>query len=260
MPDVILLEDEPVLRQELGEFLDELGYTPLCVSSLKEFDQHFDASRHHLAVIDIGLPDGCGLDLIQRFAPGRAAGRHRGVQRAPYRPRQDRGTGHGRRPLSGQGLRPGRAGRRAGGPGAAPGPEATASGRRARRLAAGRGPAAPAHSQRAGRAAVAARPDGAALPDEPAGRKHQPPADHRSPGRRLPGIRPAPPWTRRCAACDAASKASAARRCRSRRCATAASASTCRRKSRRSLGACAPRGDSQSIGPGPVATTAPDRL
>lgn len=67
MPDVILLEDEPVLRQELGEFLDELGYTPLCVSSLKEFDQHFDASRHHLAVIDIGLPDGCGLDLIQRL-------------------------------------------------------------------------------------------------------------------------------------------------------------------------------------------------
>ncbi|MGE8638066.1 MAG: response regulator transcription factor [Achromobacter sp.] len=27
----------------------------------------FDASRHHLAVIDIGLPDGCGLDLIQRL-------------------------------------------------------------------------------------------------------------------------------------------------------------------------------------------------
>ncbi|MNX22014.1 Transcriptional regulatory protein OmpR [compost metagenome] len=67
MPEVILLEDEPVLRQELGEFLEELGYATLCVSSLGEFDQHFDASRHHLAVIDIGLPDGCGLDLIQRL-------------------------------------------------------------------------------------------------------------------------------------------------------------------------------------------------
>ncbi|KRC73031.1 transcriptional regulator [Achromobacter sp. Root83] len=67
MPDVILLEDEPVLRQELGEFLEELGYAPLCVSSLKEFDQCFDAGRHRLAVIDIGLPDGCGLDLIQRL-------------------------------------------------------------------------------------------------------------------------------------------------------------------------------------------------
>ncbi|MFD4837144.1 response regulator transcription factor [Achromobacter sp. NPDC058515] len=67
MPEVILLEDEPVLRQELGEFLEELGYAPMCVSSLQEFDQRFDASRHHLAVIDIGLPDGCGLDLIQRL-------------------------------------------------------------------------------------------------------------------------------------------------------------------------------------------------
>lgn len=67
MPEVILLEDEPVLRQELGEFLEELGYAPRCVSSLQEFDRHFDPDRHHLAVIDIGLPDGCGLDLIQRL-------------------------------------------------------------------------------------------------------------------------------------------------------------------------------------------------
>lgn len=67
MPEVILLEDEPVLRQELGEFLEELGYAPTCVSSLQEFDQRFDPARHHLAVIDIGLPDGCGLDLIQRL-------------------------------------------------------------------------------------------------------------------------------------------------------------------------------------------------
>ncbi|MEN4919199.1 response regulator transcription factor [Achromobacter spanius] len=67
MPEVILLEDEPVLRQELGEFLEELGYAPVCVSSLQEFDQRFDPDRHHLAVIDIGLPDGCGLDLIQRL-------------------------------------------------------------------------------------------------------------------------------------------------------------------------------------------------
>lgn len=67
MPEVILLEDEPVLRQELGEFLDELGYAPTCVSSLQEFDQRFDPSRHRLAVIDVGLPDGCGLDLIQRL-------------------------------------------------------------------------------------------------------------------------------------------------------------------------------------------------
>ncbi|CAB5710964.1 Transcriptional regulatory protein phoP [Delftia tsuruhatensis] len=67
MPDVILLEDEPVLRHELGEFLEGLGYAPQCVASLQEFERHFDARRHRLAIIDIGLPDGDGLALIQRL-------------------------------------------------------------------------------------------------------------------------------------------------------------------------------------------------
>lgn len=67
MLEVILLEDEPVLRQELGEFLEELGYAPQCVSSLQAFHDHFDASRHRLAVIDLGLPDGSGLELIQHL-------------------------------------------------------------------------------------------------------------------------------------------------------------------------------------------------
>lgn len=67
MLDVILLEDEPVLRHELGEFLEGLGYAPQCVASLQEFDRHFDARRHRLAIIDIGLPDGSGLTLIQRL-------------------------------------------------------------------------------------------------------------------------------------------------------------------------------------------------
>lgn len=65
MHDVILLEDEPVLRQELSEFLDAQGYAPACASSLAEFMRLFDASRHRLAVIDIGLPDGSGLQLIR---------------------------------------------------------------------------------------------------------------------------------------------------------------------------------------------------
>lgn len=64
MGEVILLEDEPVLREELGEFLADLGYAATCVASVREFRQRFDPLRHGLAVIDIGLPDGSGLDLI----------------------------------------------------------------------------------------------------------------------------------------------------------------------------------------------------
>ncbi len=67
MIEVILLEDEPVLRAELGEFLEQTGYAPQCVASLAEWERHFDARRHRLAVIDIGLPDGSGLALIQRL-------------------------------------------------------------------------------------------------------------------------------------------------------------------------------------------------
>ncbi|GAD22909.1 response regulator transcription factor [Acidovorax sp. MR-S7] len=67
MLEVILLEDEPVLLKELGRFLDSLGYAPLCLSSVAAFTQMFDARRHRLAVIDIGLPDGSGLALIRRL-------------------------------------------------------------------------------------------------------------------------------------------------------------------------------------------------
>ena len=76
MLDVILLEDEPVLQQELGEFLEEHGYAPVCAGSLAEFEQRFDPARHRLAVIDLGLPDGCGLELIRRL---RSAGERVGI-------------------------------------------------------------------------------------------------------------------------------------------------------------------------------------
>lgn len=65
--DIILLEDEPVLCQELGDFLTVQGYRAQCTTSLEDFQRHFDANRHSLAIIDIGLPDGNGLHLIQQL-------------------------------------------------------------------------------------------------------------------------------------------------------------------------------------------------
>ncbi len=65
MLELILLEDEPILRQELKEFLTALGYAPACAASLREFEQQFDPHRHRIAIIDIGLPDGNGLRLIE---------------------------------------------------------------------------------------------------------------------------------------------------------------------------------------------------
>lgn len=76
MIDLIFLEDDPVLGAELADFLGEIGYRVTFVTSLAEFDAAFEAGRHRLAVIDVGLPDGSGLALIEQL---RNAGDRLGV-------------------------------------------------------------------------------------------------------------------------------------------------------------------------------------
>lgn len=67
MIDLILLEDEPILAEELSEFLGESGYRVTLADSLASFADTFDEQRHRLAIIDLGLPDGDGLDLIHQL-------------------------------------------------------------------------------------------------------------------------------------------------------------------------------------------------
>lgn len=65
MLELILLEDEPIIAEELVEFLGDCGYQVTLASDIATFNQVFEANRHSLAVIDLGLPDGDGLELIQ---------------------------------------------------------------------------------------------------------------------------------------------------------------------------------------------------
>lgn len=67
MRDVILLEDEAVLREELSEFLVGNGYRVDAEASLAGFRRRYDPARHGLALIDLGLPDGDGLSLIREL-------------------------------------------------------------------------------------------------------------------------------------------------------------------------------------------------
>lgn len=76
MANLILLEDEPILREELAEFLVSVGHQVTPVESLTSFRQAYSPLVHTIALIDIGLPDGSGLDLIQAL---RAEGHRLGI-------------------------------------------------------------------------------------------------------------------------------------------------------------------------------------
>ncbi len=76
MVDLILLEDEPVLREELAEFLESQGCRVTASDSLAAFRRAFAPGRHRIAVVDLGLPDGDGLSLVTEL---RAAGHRTGI-------------------------------------------------------------------------------------------------------------------------------------------------------------------------------------
>ncbi len=67
MTQLILLEDERILREDLAEFLTQHGHSVQTVASIAEFERDFAPGRHLIALIDLGLPDGDGLDVITRL-------------------------------------------------------------------------------------------------------------------------------------------------------------------------------------------------
>ncbi len=70
MAKVILLEDEPVLRDELADYLAAQGHDVTACGTVAEFMNLFKPSEHSVAVLDLGLPDGDGLELILRMRRG----------------------------------------------------------------------------------------------------------------------------------------------------------------------------------------------
>ena len=64
MAQIILLEDERILREDLTEFLAHCGHTVQAVGCVAEFERSFSPGRHLIAILDLGLPDGDGLNII----------------------------------------------------------------------------------------------------------------------------------------------------------------------------------------------------
>lgn len=67
---VLVVEDEPLLQQRLHGILLQLGYAPdalLCAASLAEARACLACQPVTLALVDLMLPDGSGLDLIAQM-------------------------------------------------------------------------------------------------------------------------------------------------------------------------------------------------
>jgi DNA-binding response OmpR family regulator len=70
-PTVLLVDDDPLVRGFLADNLIADGYAVIGAETLGEGLRQLERSKPDVAVIDVGLPDGSGLELIARV---RAAG------------------------------------------------------------------------------------------------------------------------------------------------------------------------------------------
>lgn len=67
---VLVVEDEPLIRQRLMSVLEQLGYLPDAVvfaASLAQARACLAEQPVALALVDLGLPDGSGIDLIAQM-------------------------------------------------------------------------------------------------------------------------------------------------------------------------------------------------
>jgi two-component system, OmpR family, response regulator len=64
---ILLVEDEPVLLIAMRQFLEEEGYVVTTAASFAKATQALNDYDYDCLVVDIGLPDGNGLDLIRQL-------------------------------------------------------------------------------------------------------------------------------------------------------------------------------------------------
>ncbi|HEX5620148.1 MAG TPA: response regulator transcription factor [Solirubrobacteraceae bacterium] len=66
-PTILIVEDDPVLGTFLADNLAADGYEPVLAETVRDGLRELEFRRPELAVVDLGLPDGSGLDLIGRL-------------------------------------------------------------------------------------------------------------------------------------------------------------------------------------------------
>jgi DNA-binding response OmpR family regulator len=66
LPTILLVEDDPVLGTFLADNLSADGYEPVVAETLRDGLRELEYRRPDLAIVDLALPDGSGLELIGR--------------------------------------------------------------------------------------------------------------------------------------------------------------------------------------------------
>jgi DNA-binding response OmpR family regulator len=64
MHKILIIDDEPALRQTLGAILKRAGYSPVLAGTGQEGMQKLREDSFSLLFLDIKLPDGLGVDLL----------------------------------------------------------------------------------------------------------------------------------------------------------------------------------------------------
>jgi DNA-binding response OmpR family regulator len=65
-PTILLVEDDPVLATFLADNLSADGYEMVVADTVRDGLRELEYKRPDVAIVDLGLPDGSGLDLIGR--------------------------------------------------------------------------------------------------------------------------------------------------------------------------------------------------
>ena len=67
MKPILLVEDEPILRREICEYLRDSGWQVSEAATLAECKKYVHACPTSIVILDLGLPDGDGMHLIAQL-------------------------------------------------------------------------------------------------------------------------------------------------------------------------------------------------